>query len=137
MMQLRTMHRIQHGEQTYRAPITLPLRNGIPVLEPTAEVPAKFKFVHEQLTKAHFKPITFEEKRAVYARRVSSPHHFTDHLFTLDLDPERGGPRWILESRNEVLFESGRRSDWKALGIHDLRDLHDMRFFIAYFGGMR
>ena len=130
---LQLDHRTRHGEATYQPAIRLPIRNGIPVLN--TEVPARFKFFTEQLEKAHFKPIRFEDDCAVYVRRISTAAHFVDHLLTIDLT--KSGPRWILESKNEVLCESGNREDWKALGIHPLRSVGDLRAFLDYFGGMR
>lgn len=134
-MHAQTEATIKRALEGYQPPIFLPIKNGIPVLKPEIEVPARFKFINETLTKAGFKAILFEDKRAVYACRKSAPAHFTDHLFTLDLSP--AGPRWILESYNEVLCESGKRANWRAMGVHDLHDIHDMRFFVNFFGDMR
>lgn len=135
MQALQLDHRTRHGEATYRPPVLLPIRNGIPVLNAEVTVPPRFKFFTEQLEKAHFKPILFEDDRAVYVRRISTPSQFTDHLLTLDLT--KSGPRWILESKNEVLCESGKRKDWKALGIHPLKSVTDLRMFLDFFGGLR
>lgn len=121
----------------YAPTVRLPIKNGIPVLlEKGPEAPPRFKFINDQLTKAHFKPILFEDDKAVYVRRISTPSQYTDHLFTLDCSEERG-PRWILESYHEVLVESGKSKNWRAVAIYNLKDIFDMRFFVDYFGGLR